>query len=396
MRLSSFLTPTQKVAAKKVIYPLMRIVTGTKKINTQYSFVEFKKPGYHTYFGYYDVTPFQGEKIIYIEREKNNAVCKVVLNDVHNSSKRYIADSRAWNWQQGIRLRWFPQTNNTISFNDYIDGKYINRIINIETKDEKRLDWPLYDIDSRGKLGITLDFGRLGVMRPGYGYTCEPYKVNDLWNDGISIIDIEKNQLIRTITYKELSDSIKKADDINHFYLNHLAFSPDGTKFLFFWIDENNGRHQASLGVYDIIKDELIPLETEGKASHYVWDGNEEIICTVLNDPRLERFYRYNIKELTKKQICPTSLQEDGHPSFYTKNILLADTYPDTRGFQHLFLVNEKEDTKTELVKIYSVPTFKEETRTDLHPRFSEDKKYISFDSRHDGFRKMLILNFEK
>lgn len=396
MRLSSIINPSQKIAIKKFVYPIYRIVTGNKKINTQYEIIEFGNPGCHTYFGYYDVSPFKGEKIIYIEREKDSSICKIVLNDIHNSSKSYIAESRAWNWQQGIRLRWFPKSENMISFNDYVDGKYVNRIVNINTNEEKRLNWPLYDIDLNGKYGITLDFERLGVMRPGYGYTCEPYRVGDLWNDGISIIDIEKNKLIKTITYKELSDKIKKVDDVNHFYLNHLSFSPDGSRFLFFWIDEAQGFHQASLGVYDLSSGELIPLETEGKASHYVWDGSDEIICTVLDRQYHGRYYRFNTTNRSKNIICNNSLQADGHPSVFREGVLLTDTYPDKRGFQHIYLVEEKADVKTEIVKIYSVPMLNVEMRTDLHPRISNDKRYISFDSNYGGLRKMLVLVLDK
>ena len=395
MRLASLLSPSQKIAVKKIIYPLYRIATGNKRINTQYKYIEYSNSGCHTYFGYYDISPFQGEKIIYLEREKNSNVCKIVLNDINNTSKRYLADSHAWNWQQGIRLRWFPNSENVISFNDYIDGKYINRILDITTLKEKRLDWPLYDIDSNGKLGITLDFERLGVMRPGYGYTCEPYKVGDLWSDGISIIDIEKNQLIRTITYKELSANIKKVDDINKFYVNHLSFSPDGNRFLFFWIDEQEGYHQASLGVYDIPSESLIPLETVKKASHYVWDGNDEIICTLLDSFHYSRYYRFNVIERSRKLICGQSLQHDGHPSFYSKDTILTDTYPDKHGFQHIFLVNEGKDEKTEVIKIYSVPTLNVEMRTDLHPRLSKDKKYVSFDTSYASYRKMIVLSLE-
>jgi len=389
------LSPSRIVVVKKIVYTFSRLVRGYKKINTQYSYVEFSKPSCHTYFGYYDVSPFRREKVIYIEREKNSNVCKIVINNIHNTCKQYFAESRAWNWQQGIRLRWFPNNDDVISFNDYIDGKYVNRIINIKTKEEKRLDWPLYDIDFNGKLGITLDFERLGVMRPGYGYTCESYEAGDLWKDGISIIDIEKNQLVKTITYRELSDNIKMVDDISRFYLNHLSFSPDGTKFLFFWIDEMNGFDQASLGVYDIHNGEIIPLETEGKASHYVWDGNDEIICTVLNRDYSGQYYRFNVKDRSKKLICGNSLQRDGHPSIYGKDMLLTDTYPDKWGYQHIYLANEKDDVKTEIMKIYSVPTVNVEMRTDLHPRLSQDKKYVSFDSSHDSLRKMLILKLE-
>lgn len=396
MALSTLLSTSQKVAIKKVLYPLCRIVSGGKKINTPYDYVEYSNHGCHTYFGYYDITPFQNEKIIYLEREKNSQICKVVLNDIYNKSKRYLTDSRAWNWQQGIRLRWFPKSDNIISFNDYIDGKYINRILNIATNEERRLDWPLYDIDPTGKYGITLDFERLGVMRPGYGYTCEPYKVGDLWNDGISIVDIERNQLVKTITYKELSDNIKKVDDVTHFYLNHLSFSPDGKKFLFFWIDEADGFHQASLGVYDMSSNELIPLETEGKASHYVWDGANDIICTVLDRNYHAGYYRFNVIDRSKTHICVNSLIGDGHPSIFAKDKLLTDTYPDKRGFQHIYLVDEAKDTKCELVEIYSIPTMNIEERTDLHPRISADKQYVSFDSNHSGLRKMLIIKIDR
>lgn len=396
MKLSSFLTSSQKVTVKKVVYPLYRLATGNKKVNTEYSYIEFSNTGCHTYFGYYDINPFQGEKIIYIERKKDSNICKVVLNDIHNTSKQYIAESRAWNWQQGIRLRWFPKTEGVISFNDYIDGKYINRIIDLKTQKEKRLDWPLYDIDSKGKYGLSLNFERLGVKRPGYGYTCEPYKAANLWDEGISIIDIDSNELIKTITYKELSEKIKKADDVNRFYLNHLAFSPDGNKFLFFWIDEANGYHQACLGVYDITRNELIPIETEKKASHYTWDGNDEIICTLLDNIQYARYYRINVKERSKKLICNNSLPFDGHPSIFSKGVFLTDTYPDTRGFQHIYLVNENNDTKEEIIKIYSIPMLNLEMRTDLHPRLSEDKKYVAFDSSHDSLRKLIVLSLDK
>lgn len=396
MSLKSLFSPSQRVVIKRLVYPLYRLITGNKKINSPYHFIEFSNPGCHTYFGYYDVSPFQKEKIIYLEREKNSQVCRIVLNDVLNTSKQYIADTRAWNWQQGARLRWFPQCEDVISFNDFINGRYINRIINIKTKEEKQIDWPIYDIDSTGKLGITLNFERLGVMRPGYGYTYESYIVGDLWDDGISIIDIEKNQLVRTITYKELSDSIKKADDINCFYINHLSFSPDGTRFLFFWIDEQDGYHQASLGVYDIPKDKVIPLETEKKASHYVWDGNDEIICTILDNIHYARYYRYNIVKHSKKLICNNSLPFDGHPTIYEKGFLLTDTYPDTRGFQHIYIVNENDDSRQEIMKIYTVPVVEAEFYTDLHPRLSYDKRFVSFDSNHDGFRKMMILTMDK
>lgn len=155
-------------------------------------------------------------------------------------------------------------------------------------------------------------------------------------------------------------------------------------------------RIATSLGVYDIPNDQLIPLETKGKASHFVWDGNDEIICTVLNKKYKAGYYRYNVKERSKKQICPNSLTNDGHPSIYAEGMLLTDSYPDKKGFQHIYLVDENKDVKTEVMKIYSVPKLKTEKRTDLHPRLSSDRRFISLDSNHDGQRKMLVIELGK
>jgi hypothetical protein len=173
---------------------LQRLMSGMKKIETDCEFIVFKAKDCDTFFGYYDVSPFDAKgHIAYLEHNKDSMFVRVVLDDEEGGNKQYLADSNAWNWQQGCRLRWMPGENKILSFNDFREGMYFNRMLNTNTNEERRIDWPLYDIDPFGKYGLSLDFERLGVKRPGYGYTCRGYEDNtDLASNGIEIIDLNK------------------------------------------------------------------------------------------------------------------------------------------------------------------------------------------------------------
>ena len=397
MKILSYVTPAQKRVAKIFLHTIYRLITGEKKIQSIYSLYSFKKKGCDTFFGYYDVTPFNEDssQIIYIEKKKDCNSVAIILNTLCGDRKEYIAESMAWNWQQGCRLRWMPNVFQSISFNDYRDAHYFNRIIDLNTKKEKIIDWPLYDISADGTLGVSLDFERLGVLRPGYGYTRREYIPHNLDSTAIFIIDIERNKVLKTLTYEEIKSVVAPKSQINNCYLNHLSFSPSGLKFLFFWIEIIDGYHKASLAVYDIEKEVIIPLETEYKVSHYVWD-NDNIVCTAYDTNYECNYFKYNVSLREKKMICEKSLSLDGHPSFYLdNNMILTDTYPDSNGFQYLKIVNINADKSERLLKIYSKPVLSVERRTDLHPRFNKVKDIICFDANVFGNRELFIMKIK-
>ena len=170
-----------------------------------------------------------------------------------------------------------------------------------------------------------------------------------------------------------------------------MSFSPDGNRFLFFWLEITKQKHKASLFVYDIFDNRLYLLEDDMKVSHYTWQNNENIICTAYDEKFNCRYYKYFL-EKPKEIISPSILNKDGHPTFLTPEILLTDTYPNRYSYQQLFIADIKNGKKTPIANVYSVPVKKEELRTDLHPRLNYTKDIISFDANVHGYRRLYFL----
>jgi hypothetical protein len=382
--------------AKRSRIYFVRLINHSRDIYTNYQINALGENKHHSFFGYYDVSPFHSltNEIIYLTLDKKERYASIVLEDLNSNEKKTLTTTQAWNWQQGCRLRWLRENSDEIIFNDFKNDRYYSRILNVRTGKEDKIDYPIYDINSQGTLGITLDFARLGVKRPGYGYTLTPYsEPNDLSAEGIYLVNIKKNTVSIILTYKEIAERL----EIQHpqypsYYLNHLSFFSSGNKFMFFFLDSSTVRHESYMLVYDLDEKYLHILESTMKVSHYVWEDNGHIIATSYDRQMNCRYYRYGMNK-TKEAIMPNVLCLDGHPSIYKDGVFLTDTYPDKMGYQKLYFFNEKQQTITELAKIFSSFKFGGEKRTDLHPRFNKNKDKIAFDANIDGFRKVYYFN---
>lgn len=366
------------------------------KINSNKKIVTLAKPETHVFFGYYDVKPFNDktDEIIYLNVSKDLKCADIMLSHLDNNiGEQKLASSPAWNWQQGVRVRWMPNDCRKITYNDY-DGKhYYAHILDVDTKEDRIIDKPLYDITPNGKYGLSLDFERLGVKRPGYGYTCRAYveDISSLPYEGIDLVNLETGESTRIITYNDISklNGCESANFGNN-YLNHICVSPQGDKFLFFWLNIEKDFHHASMIVYDMNTKKMTPLETKLKVSHYVWEDNDTIIATSLDRSYNCWYYKYSV-DGKKKQLNPDVLVRDGHPSLYTEDAIITDTYPNRTGFQELFIAGQNTG-KELLATVYHNCCVTEERRTDLHPRLNKDKSIISFDSNQEKYRTLNFL----
>ena len=135
-------------------------------------------------------------------------------------------------------------------------------------------------------------------------------------------------------------------------------------------------------------------LENSENVSHYDWINNSEIIITTHSKTNGLR-YRIYYDKSEKKVDLSKSLNEDGHPSFnpINKNVFVSDTYPNKFGDRELFLYDIKSNVKSNLVNIYSSIKYRSDYRCDLHPRWSNDAKLISFDSTHLGKRTTNVIS---
>ncbi len=387
------------IESKRALNLLSKKEKSVKLFSEKLNLKRIGHKDFHTFFGYYDISPFNTEtgEIVYTRLRRSNLHdAEIVVHDLNGDNLRTIAGTKAWNWQQGSRLRWFPNSADRIILNDLKDGNYISRIVNVRNNDEVILEQPIYDIGPDGRFAISLNFERLGKMRPGYGYP--QISGNDTGNfteEGITLLDVNNNSSKLIVTYENIAEALKVNNkDYNTSYINHLSFSPCGNLFLFFWIEKKNEIHKASLLVYDMRSKEVVPLETKNKVSHYVWLDSTTILCTVYDENSRCNYYKYEIGK-DKKLVNPKSLGTDGHPSVIENGKILTDTYPDKDGFQRLLISNIEEDITTTLLKIYSRYKANPVERTDLHPRLNPEMNRICFDANVSGFRQIFILSNE-
>ena len=379
-------------------HKIYRFRANKKSINTSGSIVTFGDKSADTFFGYYDISPFNSfNEIVYLSIPKHSDKANIHLRNLESGEYFTISQTSAWNWQQGSRLRWLPQSDDSIVFNDFIEDKFVARILDVRKSSQRIIPYPIYDISSDAKLAATLNFVRLGNKRPGYGYTNIKFEedAQKLKDEAILICNLSTDEVIHRITYGDILKHLSiESDNITNCYLNHLSFSPDSSKLLFFMLEIEDGWHKASLLVYELSSKKITVLEEQLKVSHYVWLNNNQIICTGVslleNKKYTCGYYLYSL-DSPRKQLFPEQLIFDGHPSIFG-NIMLSDTYPLTKSVQELFLIDMETGKKTTLLDIYHYPITKEEFRTDLHPRLNKTKDLICFDGSPEGYRKLYIL----
>lgn len=387
------LTPQSKARILYWYLSVKRIILRKRLIQTNYVCSAIGTPDRHCFFGYYDISPFnQKNEVIFLQLDKILNKAEIVLHDREKNNCRIVTTTSAWNWQQGSRLRWYPKTEDTIVFNDFKNGRYIARKLNIKTGQEEVINTPLYDIDCNGKYGITLDFERLGVKRPGYGYTCQPYQEpQNLKGEGVDLVNFAKGTTERIVTYSDIADVLQlKRNDFRNNYINHLSFTPSGERFMFFWLTVVENFHQAFLLVYDLKSKQIKPLETEGKVSHYLWLDEDHLLCTVYNKKQECRYVIYGL-DGSKCHVFK-AIDYDGHPIWYKDGLILTDSYPDRNGYQRLVVCNLETDETKQILETFQKPAISVERRTDLHPRYDAATDTICIDASPKGTRKFLLI----
>ena len=90
-----------------------------------------------------------------------------------------LGKSDAWGWQQGCQLQFIPKSGNKIIWNDREGGKFVSRIMDVETRQMRTIPSPIYALSPDGKWAITVDYSRVNDMRAGYGYKGIPDKFAD-------------------------------------------------------------------------------------------------------------------------------------------------------------------------------------------------------------------------
>lgn len=355
----------------------------------------------HHWFGYYDKLQFDptGRFVLSMEVDFEHRspeptdVIRIGMVDLEDGDRWIeLGQSVAWNWQQGCQLQWVPGSKSEVLWNDREDGRFVCRILDVQTRKERVISHAIYSVSPDGKTAVTTDYRRIGDVRPGYGYTGipDPY-ADDLApkESGISIVDLETGearQIISVAQIAALGEIPEPQPDIKH-YFNHLLFNPDGTRFIALhrWRYPKGNRLTRMITANPDGSDIRIVIPN-GYASHFIWRDPQHILSQSRNWLGINEWANFLFEDKeggTVEAIGYPTLDGGGHLSYLPdRNWVLNDTYPKGKErFQTPHLYHIPTGRRIDLGHFPSPPAYTGEWRCDTHPRLSPDARYVCIDS---------------
>jgi hypothetical protein len=361
---------------------------------------------YEHLFGYYDKSPWNrsGDKIIYLRVKDASSVtasdvpAEIIINNIKTDEETSLTKTNSWNVQQGCMLQWLgPDFETEILFNDFRRGKHCAIIFNVDTKEERIIDVPVYSVSLDGKSALTLDFARLHTLRPGYGYMNAHDRTQDdkcpespcIW-----VIDLVSNKVVPIITYKQLFDFEHKESMKQAFHkVNHIMINPSGTRFMFLhrWI--KNGVKFDRLLTCRMDGKDIYNLLDEDMVSHCNWKDDTTIIAFAHTHEFGNHYYILHDKSGEREVMDKYLPDVDGHPSYSPDGkYIITDSYPNFKRKQRLYLYDVQAKSCKQIAEVYSSKPYINDTRCDLHPRWKRDSSEICFDGAQGKYRQVYTL----
>lgn len=362
------------------------------------------------FFGYYDKSPWDatGRYIIcmrakdtWSEPDPLDSADILLIDTADNNSIRKLATTHTWNVQQGCMAQWLgPDFKSNILYNDMRDGNYCSVILNVENGREKVLPMPVYTVSTDGKTALSLDFSRLHSLRLGYGYAALPESTKGVALPDTTAVwkmDIETGEITELLKYTDfanLQPRPEMQEEGSVHKVNHLMISPKGKRFMVLYRWFCGSRKYTRLITCNIDGTDMYVLSDDDMVSHCYWKNNEEIIAFENKHDGGPGYYL--MKDKTKKwtHLWP-QLSNDGHPSYCPTDadLVVFDTYPNRARVQEVKVAKDTDSVPKTVAKVFAPFRYDNDTRCDLHPRWSRDGKKICFDSTFDGRKGLYVIS---
>lgn len=364
------------------------------------------------FFGYYDKSPWDvtGRYMLcmraddtWSEPDPISSADILIIDTQEKNEIKHIATTHIWNVQQGCMAQWLgPDFSSRILYNDLRDGRYCSVILNVESMEEKVLPMPVYTMSADGKTALSLDFSRLHSLRLGYGYAALPEKTKGVALPDETCIwrmDIETGKVVPLLKYTDFASFQPRPEMLEKgsvHKVNHLMLSPNGRRFMVLYRWFCGHRKYTRLITCNIDGTDMYLLSDDDMVSHCYWKNDEEILAFERKKDGGPGYYLMRDKTQEWHHLWP-QLSNDGHPSYCpTDNSLVVfDTYPSRSRVQEVKLCR---DTDVEgknlkvIARVFSPFKYDNDTRCDLHPRWSRDGKKVCFDSVFEGHRGLYIV----
>lgn len=389
--------PGIKKRAKRIFQRTMVAMSPNFRSEGEIHKLSPNDPDHEYFFGYYDKSPWDvsGRYVLCLRARDTwtdvapNEPADICLIDTEKSNKiEIIGRTHAWNVQQACMLQWLgPGFDKKILYNDFREGKYCSVILDLETRQERILSMPVYSVAQDGSFALTLDFSRLHRLRKGYGYSKLPdYTEGMMVPDEPCIwsFDLQDNKIVPVLKYADFVnfEHRPEMDEAEH-KVNHIMISPNGKRFMVLHRWFNGERKYTRLVTANIDGTGMYNLSDDDMVSHCCWKNDKEIFAFENKHNGGVGYYLMEDKTQNYQRYWQT-INYDGHPSFSPDgNKIVFDRYPDGRRIATVMVAddNPNESAIEIKAKVFAPFKYDNDTRCDLHPRWSRDGKKICFDA---------------
>ena len=395
--------PGIKKGIKRIYQRAMYAISPKIKSEGDIERISPNDPTHEYFFGYYDKSPEDatGRYVLCLKAQDTwNDVApaspaQILMIDISKSESdpervKQIAVTHTWNVQQGCMMQWLgPDFDHEIIYNDFRDGRYVSVVLDVFSGAERVLAMPVYSVATDGSFALTLDFSRLHRLRPGYGYSNIPeetagQKIPD--STAIWKLDIASNIVTPVLPYTAFSsfEPRKEMSGAEH-KVNHIMLSPSGKRFMVLhrWFD--GARKYTRLVTVNVDGTEMYNLSDDDMVSHCYWKNDEEIIAFENKKGQGAGYYLMKDKSQEFRRLWP-EMTADGHPSYSPDgSLVVTDTYPNRARVATVKVMRGTQ--VNDIGRVFAPFKYDNDTRCDLHPRWSRDGKMVYFDSVFEGHR---------
>ena len=362
----------------------------------------------HHFFGYYGICPWNstGQYHLCLQSDFHDRppaagdTAVVGLVEMETGKFEGVAETRAWNLQQGSMLHWLPTApDRLITYNAREDDRFVGIVQDIHSGQKRILPHPISAMTRHGRQALGLNYARLKSLRPVVGYAGlqDPFAdQNHPAEDGVYTMDTQTGEARVLVSYEEARAFLSSYEEVQarKIWFNHTIINRDDTRVAFVvrYRDETREiRHTILLSASMDGGD--LRIVTDLGASHFDW-LTEELIFGWVTMKEGQKYYLINDRTGEYRAVRPDILTKNGHCSFTRDGTwLLTDEYPDENSRQALLLWNMVEERLVVLGRFHSPEPFRGEIRCDLHPRWSRDERQVSFDSIHGGSRQVYVVD---
>ncbi|MGN1077006.1 MAG: hypothetical protein ACI4ST_00685 [Candidatus Gallimonas sp.] len=360
-----------------------------------------RKEDENYFFGYYDLQPYSSDNLFHLTHKTFFMDRIPTPQDVaeigylRTDDFRYVpvAQTRAWNFQQGAFLQWYEEKRSVI-FNDFDGENYISRIVDLNGTERKRFNRPFASVSLKSHSALSVNFSRIYDFRRGYGYCNLPDPWKDVTapaEDGIFRLDLRTGKEDLLLSYRRMKELFEEKPFTDaKIVVNHVTFNPSGTKFVFLLRNfcESGKKWGTVLAVSDLFGN-VVKLTGFEVNSHYSWKDDD----TLMIYSGLPEWGIYFIDTTTGKRERlndPLCDRDDIHCNYSHDRLrFIGDGYPQN-DMRSLYYYDFRTKKSRELCKVYSVPVKDPDIRCDLHARWSRDDTRISYDTTENGVREIM------